>query len=208
MAQRACGYCRDIGHQRPKCPNLHNQRKELVAHVNNETLKIYKYLCSAGLGPNALVNASVLNWGASTSKPPLLAQVLPYDFELTQRYWSGSSYKATFADTLASALYRTKNIKYSKQISIHHLHLEQHSIYANIPILLLDGSNNAKLTGLSMYQFYQAGKPNPDNNYAALEGRELIEKLFINPSYDCPPIELPKNIASPAEEFYPDRIRL
>lgn len=208
-APRACGYCRDVGHVRPKCPMFHRQRADLHNHVLSEIQKVYKYLCEKGLGPNALINANALKWGASTSRPPLLAQIMPYDMEIPQRSWAGSAWKTTYAENLSGNLFRIKNVKYSKQVNVNHLALERSSIYPLIPMLYLDGSNTLTNAGLPLFHFYQGNLEGlPANAYAAQEGRELIQAMFVNPSYDCPPIELPKSITHPTEEFYPERLRL
>ena len=208
MAQRACGYCRDIGHQRPKCPMLHEQRRGFHDHIKNETLKVYRFLCSIGLGPNALVDANVLNWGPRHHKEPLLAQILPYDYQVEQRYYHGDTYKTVFTERIVNSLYRCKNVKYSKQIKITHMRLEDDSIYAELPLLLLDGSNNVKTYSVNTHSLYQRSMSVPVNRYAAAEGKQVMEKVFVCPSNDCPDIILPNSMLNPTEEFYPLRIQL
>jgi hypothetical protein len=188
---------------------LHNQRKELGAHISNEMIRIYKSLCSFGLGPTALIDANVLKWGHRGERPPTMAQILPYDYGVERRRWgSNEPYKETFFDRMAHNLFACRNVKYSKQLKVIHKYADKHSIYANIPIIMLDGGNNVDLSSLSLLPLFEANAEKPLSPYNVADGKDFIEKLIISPSFDCPDIQVPANYVNLPESFYPERIRI
>lgn len=54
MDERCCGYCRDIGHTRPKCPMLLLQQETVRKFVAEERMRIHKKLMEWGLGVGAI----------------------------------------------------------------------------------------------------------------------------------------------------------
>lgn len=55
MSDLKCGYCRDLGHRRPKCPILHTLRNKIYVDTVKERKIVYAAMIKYGLGNGAIV---------------------------------------------------------------------------------------------------------------------------------------------------------
>jgi hypothetical protein len=55
MIDRLCGYCRDAGHNKSKCPLMDEQRHILLTHTPKQRQKLANRMLELGYGPGAML---------------------------------------------------------------------------------------------------------------------------------------------------------
>lgn len=216
MNRRACGYCREVGHQRPKCPLFLRQRKSVIEHPVAELDRVYRELCRLGFGPNALIDRNLFAWGPSRdSDAPLVCQVLPYDYPMVRQYYNGDTEPCDYYMTNIHRTFVTQNVKYSKQIKLKLIsntlkstkeqeYSPRHEFCVNMPILRLDGSSKIEYIEANMTQWRDGvDRANVYPFYS-----EKVSKGLLAPSYDCPPLELKNPMLNEDFHAFPDRLKL
>ena len=212
---RRCGYCREVGHQVRHCVTKQGERELIKKFVYSEPLEIYKALCRAGFGEGAMLKIG-----------DKLAQVLPYDTELTYSSWGNNRWKTTFLDSLikdSTDLITYKKVKYSKQVvfklnspmpendirTADRYHSNGQYVYVDVPVLILKNGGQIERfricpNGIFTYLRAEKDTSNPWklNEYTVAAGKREYQRIMVEPSYECVPLVIPDKLRNIPDTTY------
>ena len=112
---RQCGYCRTAGHRRPDCPLLKEHRTLVLTHVPKERKAFIEAMGKIGLGIGAILKTEDYSFRSHE------AIALVRDFDFIQN--------CNFMEW--------RNIKYSKQIRLDPLKIDEDFIYRGVHVAVL-----------------------------------------------------------------------
>jgi len=122
MSERLCGYCRNIGHRKPDCPDFKDQRNIVLTHTPKERKALIEGFAKVGLGVGALLRV--------------------------QDYWSPEKFKLCMVkdfDWVANCGFiEARNLKYSKRVKLEPRYVNESFIARSVHASLVSFDGGAE----------------------------------------------------------------
>ena len=128
MAERLCGYCRQLGHRKPECPDFLQHRNTVLTHTPKQRKALIEAFGNIGLGVGALLRVEDY-W-----KPDKYKLCMVKDFDWVQ--------SCNFIDV--------RNVKYSKRVRLDERHVEADYTSRSVHASLIAFDNGAEEIGVSV----------------------------------------------------------
>lgn len=183
MSERLCGYCRNVGHRKPDCPDFLGHRNTILTHTPKQRKALIEGLARLGLGNGALLRV--------------------------QDYWHPDRVHLCIVNSFDwvehCSFINERNVKYSKRVRLDELIIEENYINRQIQmrVLKLSGGTEEINVGVPISRMLKRLQ-DPNSVYPEEDYFNKIAFSIDSPSYDCDydPQVLVKNI------FMPQRLRI
>ena len=204
---RSCGYCGDVGHWKPKCPVVLEQRTSIHRHLIEEPQRIHALLCKAGFGQNALLDYNVLRHRYKREDRDVIpCQVLSYNEVVKLHGWSNSTWDSSYFEQMLSnhrRLVRTVKVKYSKKVTVDLLGLTTdlfNYMEVDIPVLKLDGTHQIQMMPVEIGAVYAFANQSKASEYRVNTAKGYIAPCLLAPSYDVEQLKVPARLLTLADD--------
>jgi hypothetical protein len=165
---RNCGYCREAGHQKPKCPLFMEHRRQVLTHVPAMRKKVLDAFVKSGFGVGV-----IFEWHDTYENTTGIAMIQDYSFI------GGLNFMTS------------KNVKYSKQVRLTAGSLEDYYGTVYFPsIAMWDGISQKR----NMSVPYAQLRGLEENKYN--RHRKILSPSYDYPDFD--PALFIQNIRMPA----------
>jgi len=183
MSDRLCGYCRQLGHRKPDCPDFLGHRNTVLTHTPKQRKALIEGLARLGLGNGALLRV--------------------------KDYWHLDRVHLCIVNNFnwveGCSFITERNIKYSKRVRLEERFVESDFISRQIQmsVLKLNGGAEEINVGVPvsrmLMRFQDPNSVPPEEHYF-----NKIAFSIDAPSYDCDydPQVLVKDV------FMPQRLRV